>query len=60
MLQEQKDIKYYKVKKQGSDESHVATEGYVYFSESYIRLTTRNITVHKDALPKNTSKKLNL
>lgn len=60
-LQDQKGTKYYKVKNSwGSDSSRNANGGYVYFSESYMRLKAISITVHKDAIPKNTAKKLNL
>ncbi len=61
ILLDQNGIKYYKVKNSwGSDESRVANGGYVYFSEAYMRLKAISITIHKDALPKDTSKKLNL
>ncbi len=60
-LQDQNGTKYYKVKNSwGSDASRNANGGYVYFSESYMRLKAISITVHKDAIPKNTAKKLNL
>ncbi|MBX2827378.1 MAG: C1 family peptidase [Flavobacteriaceae bacterium] len=60
-LVDQNGAKYYKVKNSwGSDSSRNANGGYVYFSESYMRLKTISITVHKDAIPKNTAKKLNL
>ncbi|MDC8004631.1 C1 family peptidase [Aureisphaera galaxeae] len=60
-LVDQNGSKYYKVKNSwGSDSSRNANGGYVYFSESYMRLKTISITVHKDAVPKDTAKKLNL
>ncbi|WP_339831829.1 C1 family peptidase [uncultured Altibacter sp.] len=60
MLRDQNGTKYYKVKNSwGTDESRNANGGYVYFSEAYMRLKAISIMVHKDAVPKNTSKKLN-
>ncbi|MEL6810950.1 MAG: C1 family peptidase, partial [Bacteroidota bacterium] len=61
MLRDQNGTKYYKVKNSwGTDERRNANGGYVYFSESYMRLKAISITVHKEAVPKDTSKKLNL
>ena len=61
MLRDQNGTKYYKVKNSwGTDESRNANGGYVYFSEAYMKLKAISITVHKDAIPKNTSNKLNL
>ncbi len=60
IIRDQNGTKYYKVKNSwGTDESRVANGGYVYFSEAYMRLKTISITIHKDAVPENTSKKLN-
>lgn len=60
-LVDQKGTKYYKVKNSwGTDESKTANGGYVYFSEAFMRLKAISITVHKDALQKETSKKLSL
>ena len=61
MLKDQNGTKYYKVKNSwGSDSSRNANGGYVFFSESYMRLKAISITVHIDAVPKTTGKKLNL
>ena len=61
MLRDQNGTKYYKVKNSwGTDASRNANGGFVYFSESYMKLKAISITVHKDAIPKNTLKKLNL
>ena len=49
---------YYKVKNSwGSDSERVANGGYIYMSESYIRLKTISVMVHKDGLLKETLKK---
>jgi bleomycin hydrolase len=61
ILKDQNGTKYYKVKNSwGTDESRNANGGYVYFSEAYMRLKTISVMIHKDAVPKNTAKKLNL
>ena len=61
ILRDQNGTKYYKVKNSwGTDETKIANGGYVYFSEAYMRLKAISITVHEDAIPKNTSKKLSL
>lgn len=56
-----KDIngtKYYKVKNSWGIESN-EFGGYFYASESYVRLKTMTIALHKDAIPKTVSGKLN-
>nr|WP_235906146.1 C1 family peptidase [Patiriisocius marinistellae] len=60
-LLDQKGNTYYKVKNSwGTDESKNANGGYVYFSEAYMKLKAISITLHKDAVPKATAKKLAL
>ncbi|TBN03974.1 aminopeptidase [Hyunsoonleella flava] len=59
ILKDQNGTKYYKVKNSwGTDASRNANGGYVYFSESYMRLKAISITVHKDAVAKALAKKL--
>jgi len=61
ILRDQNGTKYYKVKNSwGTDEARNANGGYVYFSESYMRLKAISIMIHKDAVPQATAKKLNL
>lgn len=61
LLKDQNGTKYYKVKNSwGTDASRNANGGYVYFSESYMRLKAISITVHKDAVEKELAKKLGL
>lgn len=61
VLRDQNGTKYYKVKNSwGTNPERNANGGYVYFSESYMRLKTISVMVHKDAVPNNTAKKLQL
>jgi len=61
MLRDQNGTKYYKVKNSwGTDPERNANNGYVYFSEAYMRLKTISVMVHKDAVPKNIADKLQL
>lgn len=50
---------YYKVKNSWGQKSNDC-DGYLFASESYMRYKTIDIMVHKDALPKGLSKKLDL
>lgn len=60
ILKDQNGTTYYKVKNSwGTDENRNANGGFVYFSESYMRLKAISITVHKEAFPKKIVKKLN-
>ncbi|HOY39373.1 MAG: aminopeptidase [Bacteroidales bacterium] len=55
---DQKGNKYYLVK--NSWNTNNIYEGYFYASEAYVRYKTMNIVVHKDAVPKDIRKKLDI
>ncbi|WOD43008.1 C1 family peptidase [Hwangdonia lutea] len=53
MLKDQNGTTYYKVKNSwGKNSDRVANDGYIYMSESYFKLKTISIMVHKDVVPK--------
>ena len=61
MLKDQKGTTYYKVKNSwGSDSKRIGNGGYIYMSEAYFKLKTISILVHKNGVPKNLKKKLNI
>ncbi len=60
-VKDQNGNTYYKVKNSwGTNPERTTHDGYVYFSEAYIKLKTISITLHKDALTKSTAIKLSL
>ncbi|WP_430811719.1 MULTISPECIES: aminopeptidase C [unclassified Carboxylicivirga] len=59
LSKDQNGTPYYKTKNSWGTERG-GYEGYLYMSESYMRLHTVAIMVHKDAIPKSIKKKLNL
>lgn len=58
IAKDQNGTKYYLV--QNSWNTTNIYEGYFYASETYVKYKTMNIVVHKDALPKDIKKKLNI
>jgi bleomycin hydrolase len=60
-VKDQNGNTYYKVKNSwGTDEKRNTNGGYVYFSEAYMRLKTISVTLHKDAVPNATARKMDL
>jgi bleomycin hydrolase len=58
---DQKGNKYYMVKNSwGTDPLRTTHDGYVYFSEAYMKLKTISITLHKDGVPDDLSSKLKM
>jgi bleomycin hydrolase len=55
---DQNDNNYYKVKNSWGDYNDY--DGFFYASKPYVKYKTMSIMVHKDAIPKNIRKKLNL
>lgn len=61
IVKDQKGNSYYKVKNSwGSNSSRIANGGYIYMSESFFKLKSISIMIHKDALSKEVRKKLNI
>jgi len=61
MLKDQNGTTYYKVKNSwGKNSERVANNGYIFMSESYFKLKTISVMVHKDALSETLQSKLNL
>lgn len=58
VLKDQKGNKYYKVK--NSWGATITNDGYIYISESYMKLKSISIMVHKDAIPNKYKNKLKL
>ncbi|PCI32257.1 MAG: aminopeptidase [Flavobacteriaceae bacterium] len=61
ILKDQRGTTYYKVKNSwGSDSKRIGNGGYIYMSEAYFRLKTISILLHKNGIPKDLKKKLNI
>jgi bleomycin hydrolase len=58
IAKDQDGTEYYKVKNSWDNKN--VYKGYFYVSKPFVRYKTMSIVVHKDALPKNIAKKLNL
>lgn len=58
IAKDQNGSEYYKVKNSWDDKN--VYDGYFYVSKPFVRFKTMSIVVHKDALPKDIKKKLNL
>ena len=59
IVNDQDGNRYYMVKNSwGTNPERTTQEGYVYFSEAYIKLKTISITLHKEGVAKSVAKKL--
>ncbi|VXB75506.1 Aminopeptidase [Flavobacterium sp. 9AF] len=60
-VKDQKGNNYYKIKNSwGTDESKVKNGGFIFMSESYMKLKAISIVLHKDGINKTTKKNLGL
>lgn len=58
IVKDQKGTTYYKVKNSWNTDNPY--NGYLYMSETYLKLKTMNVVLHKDAIPKDLRKKLGI
>jgi bleomycin hydrolase len=61
IVKDQSGVKYYSIKNSwGTGAERTTNGGYIYMSESYLRLKSISILIHKSALPKPTAKLLKI
>lgn len=59
IAEDQDGNKFYKIKNSWGTDGHIY-DGYFYASEAFVKLQTIGIAIHKDAIPKDTRKKLGM
>jgi len=59
LLTDQNGTKYFKVKNSWGTE-RTGNEGHIYMSEAFFKLKSISVMIHKDAVPSNLKKKLNI
>lgn len=61
LVKDQKGNTYYKVKNSwGTNSKRIGNDGYIFMSESYFKLKSISIMLHKDAIPKATRERLKI
>jgi bleomycin hydrolase len=60
LFKDQNGTKFYKTKNSWGTERNEEMAGYLFMSETYVRMRTLGILVHKDAIPKDIRKKMGI